>query len=241
MTMRRRGTYTVALLALLLSPAAVARAESWRGITPLKSTRADVERLFGRPSEEYRRYEFPEETASVRYAAGNQCDDPNDCWCVAPKDVVTNIEVSVSVEMKFSGLKLDLREYEKFTSPAPPHHTTYTNEKRGITYTVSEDGEVLSINYYPSESDCREMVRRRGGEKIRAFLRPASTHDVNKARAGETVLMSRNILLGAGPSGRSQTQRPHRKAPLATSGCRNALFARYTLRRFHVDWLLIKD
>lgn len=172
--MNQRRTYLLGLLALLLWPAAGARAASWRGITPLKSTRADVERLLGPPHREYGRYDFPEETASIRYAVGKHCDDANDCWCVAPKDVVTNIFVYVSFEMKFSELKLDLREYKKFTSPTAPHHTTYSNEKEGVTYTVTEDGEVHSIDYYPSESDCEETVRQRGGKRSSAGTPPAT-------------------------------------------------------------------
>lgn len=176
--MNHRSTYLLGLLALLLWPAVGARAASWRGITPLKSTRADVERLLGPPHRESGRYDFPEETASVRYATDKHCDNANDCWCVAPKDVVIHVFVYVSVEMKFSELKLDLREYKKFTSPAAPHHTTYSNEKEGITYTVTEDGDVRSIDYHPSESDCEEMVRQRGGQKFLGETPPASRHRV---------------------------------------------------------------
>lgn len=166
MSMSHQKRFLLCLLALLLLPAGV-QAKEWRGIVPLKSTRADVERLLGPPGE-YGIYTFPEETAKVHYTREYPCDDATNCWCVAPEDTVTRIRVGVAVPMRISALKLDMRKYKKFTSPVAPHHTTYSNDEEGITYTVDEDGEeVLHIDYYETRRDCAEMVRQRGGKKFR--------------------------------------------------------------------------
>src|ERR1051326_1494845 len=143
----------------LLLMTATSQAKAWRGIVPLKSTRADVERLLGLPGK-YGHYEFPNETASIYYFSEAGCKDLHNCLCVSPKDIVAYIYTGVSVPMKISDLNLDMRRYKKFRSPRSPHQTTYTDDDEGITYTVAEDGEeVLLINYYESKSDCEALVK----------------------------------------------------------------------------------
>lgn len=52
-------------LALIISAIKV-QAEAWRGIVPLKSTQADVERLIGKPGE-HGRYQFDKERAYIHF------------------------------------------------------------------------------------------------------------------------------------------------------------------------------
>lgn len=178
-------TWLLGLLSLLLF-AAGAQAKEWRGIVPLRTTRADVERLLGPPGE-YGIYTLPEGSAKIHYTGEYPCDGAANCWCAAPRDTVTRIRVGVAVPMKISALKLDPRRYKKFTSPAAPHHTTYTNEEEGVTYTVDEDGEeVLHIDYYESRADCAEMMRQRGGKKFRRHgVRKSGPRQRAAARASE--------------------------------------------------------
>src|SRR5689334_7259730 len=87
---------------LLLVMSATSQAKPWRGIIPLKSTRADVERLLGTPNAKYGHYEFPEETATIYYAGEDECNDPSKCLCLVPKDTVLYIYAGVSVPMNIS-------------------------------------------------------------------------------------------------------------------------------------------
>ena len=62
-------------------------AKSWRGIVPLKSTRADVERLLGKPGK-YNRYQFENERVSFDYSNG-RCEGSDHCLCLVPADTVS--------------------------------------------------------------------------------------------------------------------------------------------------------
>ena len=59
----------IPIFALCLYCAKLVQAKEWRGIVPLKSTRADVERLLGKPNG-LGRYEFDNERAYIDYAKG---------------------------------------------------------------------------------------------------------------------------------------------------------------------------
>ena len=57
----------IAAIGMVMFLASASEAKSWRGITPLKSTRADVERLLGQPNG-LGRYQFENERAYILYA-----------------------------------------------------------------------------------------------------------------------------------------------------------------------------
>ena len=131
------------------------QAEAWRGIEPLKSTRADVERLLGKPGK-HGRYQFDKERAYIEYAGTGPCAKVNGCLCRVSKDTVVSIYVELEIEMRFSGLKLDKKHYKRFTSRKDPTIATFSNEKKGIIYTVDEkDDDVTAIEYL----QLREIVR----------------------------------------------------------------------------------
>jgi len=135
------------------------QAEAWRGIVPLKSTRADVERLLGKPGE-HGRYQFTNERAYIAYAGTGQCAKVNGCLCKVSEDTVISIYVELEAEMSFSGLKLDKKRYTRVISRQDPTTATYSNEAIGIIYTVDEkDDDVTAIEYLPTASDCQDMLR----------------------------------------------------------------------------------
>ena len=138
----------------------VAQAKAWRGIVPLRSTRADVERLLGGPGNRDH-YQFDAERVHVNYAGEGKCNPVNGCLCFVPKDTVISIYVQLEVEMKFSKLDIDKKKYEKFVSPKDPTFATYSNNKEGIMYTVNEDNDdVTAIEYLPTAKDCQDVIRR---------------------------------------------------------------------------------
>jgi len=147
---------------LLLMLSAHSQASSWRGIVPLKSTRSDVERLFGKPNG-LGRYEFDSERAYIYYSK-SPCDSPKDCECLVPNDTVLYIIVTPEIEMKFSKLKIDRTKYQRKRSTHLPTVMSYSNEDKGIIYTVDGD-EVTEISYIPSERDCRKLLQENGRNK----------------------------------------------------------------------------
>jgi hypothetical protein len=156
----------VAVCVLLLCSAGALHAKEWRGIVPLKSTRADVERLLGKPNE-LGRYQFENERAYIRYSNG--CDRLADCLYLVPKDIVVDIYVNLEVELKFSDLNIDRTKYEKTKSTHLPTIVTYANNEEGIIYTVDEkDDEVTDIDYLPAARDCRSVIKDRRANKRRS-------------------------------------------------------------------------
>jgi len=152
--------YSLSLIVILLSLSlpTIAQAKAWRGILPLKSTRADVERLLGLPGK-HGRYQFDKERAYIEYAGAGPCCPVNGCLCFVPEDIVISINVELEVEMRFSTLKIDLKKYKKYVSPQNPALISYSNDEEGIIYTV-EDDDVTAIEYLPTAKDCQDVMRR---------------------------------------------------------------------------------
>lgn len=156
-------TSTFGMLVLLLLSAISSQAKEWRGIVPLKSTRADVERLLGSPGA-HGLYQFEGERIIIHYAEG-KCDRVEDCWCLVPSGTVLSIRVVLEDEMRFSTLKLGKTKYKKLVIVPDASQATYSNDEDGIIYTVDEEhDDVISIEYLPSAKDCDDLIKRRGHE-----------------------------------------------------------------------------
>jgi hypothetical protein len=130
------------------------KGKEWRGITPLHSTRADVERLLGgsSPKKQMTTYQTENEAVSVLYASGPPCgSDAEKEWRV-PRDTVVSITVSPKDRVLLSELKIDLKTYDKFSGIHRPNIITYLNKQEGIRIETFQD-EVMSITYLAAASD----------------------------------------------------------------------------------------
>ncbi|HEV3470078.1 MAG TPA: hypothetical protein VG148_12210 [Pyrinomonadaceae bacterium] len=141
----------------VLFAAAAAEAKPWRRVVPLRTTRAEVERRFGKPDPKSRHYEFRSHRAFVVYAGGDGCAEGSSGWDV-PRDTVVQIIVTPKRRLRFSRLRLDMTKFRKAADPETPAHTLYTNEEDGVTYRVFEgggeyQGRVLKIQYDPAAED----------------------------------------------------------------------------------------
>ncbi len=149
---------TVAM-AIVLGVVSNSSAKAWRGIVPLKSTRADVERLLGPSTGEPPTYYLPENTVYVQYSrcrCGDKCKD--DEWNVPP-DTVTLIRVGVKGEVKLVDLKLDLSDFQKEPGDNDlPDHFYYVNRKQGLSIEVGR-GYVGSYTYFPSAKEYHSARR----------------------------------------------------------------------------------
>ena len=148
------------LIALTL--AAPPPAKEWRGITPLRSTRADVERLLGPPASEGV-YVTERERVSVTYSR-RPCDYG---WRV-PLDTVVSFFVRPKTPPKFSDLKLDEKRYEKRRDAHAETTHYYIDPEAGINYTVeSPGGLVTAVEYYAPLRDealrCQPAAAKTGG------------------------------------------------------------------------------
>lgn len=140
-------------------------AKEWRGVVPLESTRADVERLLGKENE-LGRYQFENERAYVHYSQG-PCQGAyqnlreNRCECLVPKDVVLSVLVTLEDIRKFSTLKVDKNRFEKqLVRPGSPAYD-YSNIADGVVYRVNDaEDEIISIEYLPSAKSCQNVINR---------------------------------------------------------------------------------
>lgn len=141
-------TFISLLIAVPMS--AQAQSKGWRGIIPLRSTRADVIRLLGPPNLDGRLYEIDNKTVHIDYSDG-PCQKGRSGWNV-PRDTVVSISLAPNQDLKFSDLHIDERKYKKSKDGELPDIFYYTNDAEGITIEVSE-GEVRSIYYNPTSKD----------------------------------------------------------------------------------------
>lgn len=144
---------------LMLAAVATPQAKEWRGVVPLHSTRADVERLLGEPDGKSGRYEFDDEVATVIYSRHSCAAGAR--WNVAP-ETVTHIMVFPK-GLRVADLRLEPGRYRVSESP---QRTVYENDEEGVEYHAFEgggDGRVLEIYYEPGAADrhllCPEVAR----------------------------------------------------------------------------------
>jgi hypothetical protein len=156
----------IAIFVLLIG-APDSRAKEWRGIVPLKSTRADVERLLGKPNK-WGDYEVDGERVSFRYSEGGPCRDlyralgKDNCYCSIEDDTVVSISVEPTIKRKVSDLKLDMTKFRKTPIAPFPQTFEYSNRTEGIDYEVDESEDTIrSIEYYAAAVDCENINKSR--------------------------------------------------------------------------------
>ena len=125
-------------------------AKGWKGIIPLHSDRADVERLLGASTGECKCfYETGSETVKVEYSKAPCAGYPSG-WNVSADKVLT-LDVRPNQPVKFTDLQLI---ESKFYKAADDTFTRYYSSRAdGVQYTVSADGMVRAVSYIPSSND----------------------------------------------------------------------------------------
>ena len=136
----------------------------WRGLVPMRSTRADVERLLGEATDSHgltRIYKTQTERVDVSYSSGS-CG-PGEMW-KAQRDTVTRLVVTP--EQRTLIEDLDTRDYALVKESHPETWVQYWSPDGGIVIqTTMTDGaeEVLSIAYQATKSEktlkCRPPSR----------------------------------------------------------------------------------
>lgn len=147
-------SFVVGLLILLGGNSA--RAQGWRSIVPLHSTRADVERLLGPPTESSGKfsvwYKLTDESVNIRYSEGLPCGigEKYSQWRV-PENTVVSVYVTLR-PVPLSHLGIDTTKYKKRSGGHLPEDIYYISGEDGMSIRVLQ-GEVQDINYYPASAD----------------------------------------------------------------------------------------
>lgn len=154
--MRVKLSATVIIMACvsLLTPGA-ANGKAWKGIVPLHSTRADVERLLGPPGLDDSGYDIDDARVSITYSFQGCQEGLPVGWKVAPNTVVS-ISVSSIGEVTLSDVLVAGRNYDQIYRVHTPRAVDYVDVQEGVRY-VTTEGEVQTIMYIASEADDKRL------------------------------------------------------------------------------------
>ena len=137
------------LLTLIVSLIQSNNSAAWRGISPLRSTRAEVERELGPFIPSCQCYKTENELVHVVYATG-PCTGELPGWNV-PGDTVLGFTITPYKVTAFSEVE---PKKEDFVRTLDDTFTAYYGDgDRGLRYSVSARGFITSISYLPSVKD----------------------------------------------------------------------------------------
>jgi hypothetical protein len=139
---------------LLLTNPLTVKAQDWRQIVPLKSTRAEVERRLGSTTGAYfGEYELKEGSLFIEYSSGPCKPERKGGWNVT-KDMVIRVRFWPKHRRRIADLKLDPKKFRKIVDD----HVFgvgafyYVNDEEGITYQV-QSGKIDFVEYHPAKRD----------------------------------------------------------------------------------------
>jgi len=122
----------------------------------LQSTRADVEKLFGKPTsgEDYLvSYKFRDGMLDLEYYFFDHCTshDGLSPFLNVPEWTVTEIDFRPDAQPKVASLHLNLSRFRKaHMDPDLPDFMSYFDDQEGIEYTIDEHTHRLnSVRYFP--------------------------------------------------------------------------------------------
>ena len=163
--------FTFIILGLIMNVAA--QAKEWRGIVPLQSTRADVERILGSPWHQFSsaRSIYLTDHAEVEITFADQSNaDAERCSGKVPSGTVLSIFVLPQGEVSLIDLQIDLKQTKAFNVPfGPLEYSAYYDERSGfivrtlggkvreICYLASADMRNLCSRYYRNAKHFGEM------------------------------------------------------------------------------------
>lgn len=123
----------------------------WKKITPLKTTRLEVEKILGHSEKKdcnTCEYQTNKEKIIVEYSK-SFCEGELKGWNV-PSNTVLMFSVTPKKKQKFSELKLNGDEILAFSSALRKY---YVDQKTGVVYWVNSLEVIEEISYLPTEAD----------------------------------------------------------------------------------------
>lgn len=143
---------TTFLAFLILTNRLNVKGQDWRQIVPLKSTRADVERLLGTTTGAYfAQYELKQGSLFIEYSSGPCRPERKGGWNV-PRDVVITVNFTPKHRRRIADLKLDPKKFRKVVDDHVIGVLYYVNDEEGITYQV-QSGKIDFVEYHPAKRD----------------------------------------------------------------------------------------
>ena len=162
------------------------------GIVPLRSTRLDVEKRFGRSTDSCNCiFRTAKENIAFDYAVA-PCEGRLYGWTV-PKDTVLAFTITPKVPIPASEISLDPNRFVKTQSQDENVTVYYTSVRDGIKYAVQEN-QLIYIQHLPSTKDYR--VRCAGFPQYDGGIAEYSPYDsFTKKNAVETTARLDNFAV----------------------------------------------
>ena len=141
-------------------------AKEWRGLVPLHSTRADIERLPSiqlpdRYDAEVGFYKLEQESITVRYITGKCIEG----WNV-PRNTILWINVHPKQPVKLSDLNLDLSKFKITRDGELPEFFYYSNDEEGFQLQMIPERLVGSFVYYSTPKEESLRCPKKSGLKV---------------------------------------------------------------------------
>lgn len=144
-----------ALAGLVLFTPCAANGKAWKGIVPLHSTRAEVERLLGPPNVEDTGYDIGGEQVMVSYSS-HGCQEGLPAGWKVPANTVVSISVSSKNEIKLADVLVSGKNYDQIYRLHTPQMVDYVDVQEGVRYSTI-DGSVQTTTYLGSEADDKKL------------------------------------------------------------------------------------
>jgi hypothetical protein len=128
--------------------------KGWRGIVPLYSTRADVERLLGPGINECKCGYYLKDLNVFFYYSSENCKSGGSGGWDVPPNTVLRIVVYRKPTPRLSDLQIDESKFKKRYSGHLESMVSYVNDDEGLIIEVDEDnGLVMGFDYVPAAED----------------------------------------------------------------------------------------
>lgn len=138
------------LQVLIIALYSCGNAQDWRKITPMISTKAEVEALLGPAEGAFSAiYQLKEGSLFLEYSSGPCRPERKGGWNV-PANLVVTIRFSPKNKRGIASLKLDPKKFRKVIDQHVIGVIYYINDDDGITYEV-QAGRVNSVEYGPAK------------------------------------------------------------------------------------------
>lgn len=140
------------LSSLILTNQLNVKSQDWRQIVPLKSTRAEVERLLGSTTGAYfGQYELKQGSLFIEYSSGPCRPERKGGWNV-PRDVVIMVHFTPKKGKRIADLKLDPKKFRIIVDDHVIGALYYVNDEDGVTYAV-QGGKIEFVEYHAAKKD----------------------------------------------------------------------------------------
>ena len=137
---------------LIMTNRSHVKGQDWQQIVPLKSTRAEVERLLGATATAYfAEYELKQGSLFIEYSSGPCRPERKGGWNV-PKDVVTMVHFTPKHRRRIADLKLDPKKFRTIADDHVIGVLYYVNDEDGIKYAV-QSGKIDFVEYHAAKRD----------------------------------------------------------------------------------------